>query len=1142
MMQLTQARLRETQKHRRGDSCSSSESGADDDAEIGEVPHVTSHRRPSVENAEALTHNLWLDDLSELGDPGPSLPTTAHAPRFLKGLSAPKAASLVRVATAAQLRALSRLERREFAARRADLAFRERLRAGLAFSALGHAWELLVQVLTLVGCALYITDSYKLRRGGYGAEALLFCVFSADLAANFLAAKNRVAFWLRPIVALEVATLVPLLLELSAWGRRSVASDLFDLAHLLRVVRLLRVIHRLPLSPVDLKLLETVLLDMVVIFVSAGLFQLMESEGVNFGDSLYFVIVTISTVGYGDISPATTLGRSFLSALIVSAIICVPLQVNNLVDLLRLQSQYARASFRGRGREHVLLVGHAHLANMFRAFLKEFFHPDRLGAAATAPTVVIMCPTEPSAALSRLALDPAFSGQVTLLRGSVQSNFDLRRADAQNAKACFVLADYETHEALREDEQNTMRALLVENYSPSIDTFVQLCATQNRPALEAADADYIFCFDAFRMGCLATTALFPGFAPMLHNLLRSSHVGGVLDSALFQRVREADMAYAKNLREAALLQTERAQPEEQLQSYVEGTDFELRLVDMDDAWRGRSYRDFALRVYQELEGGVFVLGLQRLLLHPRSLEVLHRETLVSPMFRSTGRHDDMGDEAEDVLFNFDLALSPDTTPKVQCKALVMAMDAHDAERVKSVKPDSVWAAAASPRRSVVKDVILDVDSPRVSVSEHNAVLSPRSCAGRLLHKNARLQFSDHLVVVLRRLGRDMSAFLSAVRRHYLAASEFHFPIVLLVEELADAEHLQRSAAAQVLRFPDVYVCHGHARSNTSMRLACVHSARAICIMRLDDDSSLAMSGEDSNRAEESIDRQAVFAFTFILSYLLDYVGRRRYGKVLKIPQFRFCVESASAATLRVLNRVYFKTFVQRVRRWQTIDADERASLMEAAECEGDKASLVDKIHEYVASATDQSQGRISFSINPAALLPFFTSGQGVSLDFFNSLTCQTLLNEALPEFVLKLMAVEDVEQKKHSAEVSRVFDTRAADNVLIQLGLPINDRERAWGDLTKILLSKFFTMPFALYRRVPPTEKEASKAPAAAYVITGPPKRCAVYPEDLIFCLAPKTHVLRLLALFPPVKRSAPNLSRPTSLPPPPVGDPSAFL
>ena len=62
------------------------------------------------------------------------------------------------------------------------------------------------------------------------------------------------------------------------------------------------------------------------------------SYGLQFHKWMYFVWVTISRVGYGDISPATTMGRFFAMIFIAIAIISVPKMTNELIEKMALQS------------------------------------------------------------------------------------------------------------------------------------------------------------------------------------------------------------------------------------------------------------------------------------------------------------------------------------------------------------------------------------------------------------------------------------------------------------------------------------------------------------------------------------------------------------------------------------------------------------------------------------------------------------------------------------------------------------------------------------------------------------------------------------------------------------------------------------
>jgi len=63
-----------------------------------------------------------------------------------------------------------------------------------------------------------------------------------------------------------------------------------------------------------------VALLLLLLVVIAGIAGFMYLEGLSLFDSLYMTVVTITTVGYGDITPGTLYGRIFTTGLIVSGV------------------------------------------------------------------------------------------------------------------------------------------------------------------------------------------------------------------------------------------------------------------------------------------------------------------------------------------------------------------------------------------------------------------------------------------------------------------------------------------------------------------------------------------------------------------------------------------------------------------------------------------------------------------------------------------------------------------------------------------------------------------------------------------------------------------------------------------------------
>jgi voltage-gated potassium channel len=137
-----------------------------------------------------------------------------------------------------------------------------------------------------------------------------------------------------------------------------------------RILRALRVRRKLLQieDAVDRYFGEMILAVTVMILFFAAVMKYLEYSIHNyrFHTWMYYVMVTISTVGYGDISPATALGRVAAMCFIAVAIVTIPKMTNELIEKMALQSIYARSAYnpKGKSSEHVVICGDLSSTNL----------------------------------------------------------------------------------------------------------------------------------------------------------------------------------------------------------------------------------------------------------------------------------------------------------------------------------------------------------------------------------------------------------------------------------------------------------------------------------------------------------------------------------------------------------------------------------------------------------------------------------------------------------------------------------------------------------------------------------------------------------------------------------------------------------
>ena len=203
---------------------------------------------------------------------------------------------------------------------------------------MGKTFDLVIIALIFLVCIIFVIKTYNIPEGLLETvnliEKIIIVILIIEYLLRFWVAERKLKFFFNIYSLIDLAAILPIFF----------AQQYFQVIRVFRTLRILRMIRFLEdrhfffgsIKAVHLIIFRIIYIMFAIVFVSSGLIfyteHVINPENFRtFFDGVYFSIVTITTVGFGDITPLSDYGRVITILIIISGILFIPWQVRNLI-------------------------------------------------------------------------------------------------------------------------------------------------------------------------------------------------------------------------------------------------------------------------------------------------------------------------------------------------------------------------------------------------------------------------------------------------------------------------------------------------------------------------------------------------------------------------------------------------------------------------------------------------------------------------------------------------------------------------------------------------------------------------------------------------------------------------------------------
>jgi len=267
-----------------------------------------------------------------------------------------------------------------------------------------------------------------------------------------------------------------------------------------------KTLHRLILFLQRENVINLFAVILIIVLISGSLIALFEPD-LSFASGVWWSIVTLTTVGYGDISPSTTGGRILAVLIMFFGIGLLGMLSASLATLLiRKRMKEDKGMCASTVDNHIIICEWNHRT---RAIIKEL----RADTQTTNIPLILIADIEEK---------PIDDDNLFFIRGSVNEE-TLEKANLIKAHTIVVLGD-DTVETTARDAKVVLSTLTIESMNPDVYSVVELVDKANEQHCMRANADEIIIGSELSSHLIASATNNHGISKVISELL-SNHYG-----------------------------------------------------------------------------------------------------------------------------------------------------------------------------------------------------------------------------------------------------------------------------------------------------------------------------------------------------------------------------------------------------------------------------------------------------------------------------------------------------------------------------------------------------------------------------------------------------------------------------------------